>query len=134
MPATPNTRMLRITALHGASNANLKSRTISNHGKASLMAKVTVPCNNSSTACSIPAILCNMFQQIFLRAQLRMQHQPQGLMFQRNNNYNEGHLQLSNSQLNSGGHVFQPHQHHSQLEQTRFTDQRNDHQDQCQIL
>ena len=67
-------------------------------------------------------------------SELRMQHQPQGLMVQRNNNYNEGHLQLSNGQINSGGHVFQPHQHHSQLEQTRFTDQGNEHQDHCQLL
>ena len=66
--------------------------------------------------------------------ELRMQHQPQRLMFQRNNNYNEGRLQISNGQLNSGGHVFQPHQHHSELEQTRFTDQGNDHQDHCQLL
>ena len=66
--------------------------------------------------------------------QLHMQHQPQGLIVQRNNNCNEGHLQLSNDQMNSGGHVFQPHQHHPQLEQTRFTHQGNDHQDHCQLL
>ena len=66
--------------------------------------------------------------------QLHMQHQPQGLIVQRNNNCNEGHLQLSNGQMNSGGHVFQPHQHHPQLEQTRFTHQANDHQDHCQLL
>ena len=66
--------------------------------------------------------------------QLHMQHQPQGLIVQRNNNCNEGHLQLSNGQMHSGGHVFQPHQHHPQLEQTRFTHQGNDHQDHCQLL
>lgn len=53
---------------------------------------------------------------------------------QRNNNYNEGHQRVSNGQMNSGGNVFQPHQHHCQLEQPRFTDPANDHQDHCQFL
>ena len=36
--------------------------------------------------------------------------------------------------MNSDGHVFQPHQHHPQLEHTRFTHKGNDHQDHCQLL